>query len=194
MWVTTTNPDQPLTEQATYIWNRCNPEQPVTDPARMAAIAEVIVGILDDNLPWIEPLDLDVDQESGVHVEDVKELRYPLVSWGQCDTVVAAVCGTLDYSRLHREAGLVDVASVTPVQALAEASPVACHFHDAVLVGLKDGTVFVLDFTFSQFDPVAAWPLVTGPGEWEALVVPAAAAPSIGDVWRARQARDLAAA
>ncbi|BDZ52361.1 hypothetical protein GCM10025867_46020 (plasmid) [Frondihabitans sucicola] len=183
MWITTTNPDQPLTEQATYVWNRTARDQPVTEAERASRVAATVTVVLDEHLPWIEPIDLNPDEEAGTHVEEAAELRDAMTAYGQCDSVVTAICQALDPHGLHGETDLQDVASVVPVQALAVARPGGCHFHDAVLVTMKDGSVFVVDHTFSQFDQAVPWPLVASPADWEARVVAAAAVPSLGDLW-----------
>lgn len=183
----TTNPDLPLTEQPTYIWRRIAPGTPSPDPTRAALIVALMTATLADNLPIMEPVDLDPATDAGYVVEGIEELRDPLVSYGQCDTVTAAILDELTPAAIAARRALADVAFIDAAQALDQPMDGNCRFHDALLIGLHDGSAFVVDFTFTQFATDAQWPLVASADDWVEQVAAASATPSPGARWLAEE-------
>jgi len=124
-----------------------------------AGVVGYIAGMESDPewLPEVDALDDETGDEEGF-IRMMSDLKMPETSRGQCLYVSEAVSMYMK----HKE-GI----SATPVQGMPEPHPLL-NVHYANLFEQEGSPAFIVDFTYSQVDETAEFPLIVTPQEWVA--------------------------
>lgn len=112
----------------------------------------------EDDVEWMPDVDIS-DEEMGDEMDGyitrLDDLTDPEISGGQCIRVSEAF-----QARMRHRGQSVDV-----VQGLTRATPsLSCHYGN--VVALEGGPPLVVDFTYSQIDESAPFPMICTPQEW----------------------------
>lgn len=128
------------------------------DIERMRDYICALIPQWEEDIEWMPDVDIsdeEYDDEADGYITRMDDLTDPEVSGGQCVRVSEAFQSWMKY-RGRR----VDV-----VQGLIRATPaLSCHYGN--VVRLEGGPPLVVDFTYSQIDESAPFPMICTPQEW----------------------------